>query len=971
VSKSSKTCTHITQTLGYLPNLFKELPLPPLLGVLSIIARNDHDSSVPRCIKMAPMPPSIVIGDHRGHMFDHGLPLSAESNQSFEDEVREVSQKLAPSEDDDDTVIEDSDFQLTSMDDLYDCAKDEDQMKTLSTYLPSKIVLETRNKYRDCVRLGCDQDGFAALEDGVELLKSRGKESSNSWRFSEAELLLDLGKYDEARETLARCEAPPIRTRAVSPGNTSNKRRRTDPDHDAQYEEMERLAGQNPQENLQLLLRAEEWEKASEMAHKVQNIDPSFFDIKKPMDRFSKCKQFLTLGLLKETKGPKDDPQQTRKNKAEALRLYNQGCFATELFHKHFDHPDSRVFGFDHVDCANLFFSAARVCISFNKHGYTTKPTDFKCQPKLTEEDWKHQALHFLEQGRSRALLESIVRGEKFVTPMQRRLLLNDVAFAVRESIRINKQSSLLTPPSQSRSGSMSGLNSPRDSLSNSIIVSSPVDVTSNQLLREMFVQQLSERTSNLQPKRPLLRTTNLDENAIVETPDYSPVSPAGSHLSIDLAERTRRLGVRMKWRRALLYAYAIINPALQAALPGSTRIKQVTNMRGSIDSDTVVVEYALASATPTGLMTIVCTSEGIDDASWNGINAVTLKQQIADLRGSMRSPNARCRDCAQSPKSPNVHKLQDVKSLQQSLKELLVQPIKKYLSDKQRLIIIPSGDLALVPWTMLFDLPVTVVPSFSIWNWLHAHNNESTKLPPKVSIISNAPRTENGALRDDGIPYSRMEAFHIAQEHQQVPFLADNHGRAAFDELVKSTQVLHLCAHSSFNEDYPMASSIQLFKEPLTILDWHDLGIKADLVVFSSCLSGISRTYDSGSTFGFAHTLLATGTRAFIGSLWEVEDNATLLLMMLFYEELRSPLSPAEALHNAQGRMRRFKEDDLEELRQRLRETVASNARVNEYVHDAPHYIKLLGTLDVEELKDPRCWAAFVLTGYGFKNIY
>jgi CHAT domain-containing protein len=973
---------------------------------------HDKAPSTPHICKMAPMPPSIIIGDPGKSLYEYNLPLSADSNLSFEDEVRQVSNEVASPEDDDETNIQDSDFQLTSVSDVYECARDENESQDLARYLPAKIVLESRNKYRDCVRLGCDQDGFAALADGVELLKTKGKESSDAWRFSAAELLLDLGDFDEASKTLAQCTTPnygprtlsskPLArsttpshgtrtlssktlarsatpnygTRTLSSTIQTNKRRRTDLDSDAEFEEMERLAGQK---NLQLLLRAEEWEKAREMADKLEGIDPEYFNIDKPMDRFSKCKQFLTVGILAETRGPEKDIRQMQKNMAEALKLYNKGCFATELFHKHFDHPESRVYGFDHVDCANLFFSAARVCIYFDKHGFSyrrgnlIKPTQFKCRPKLTEEDWRHQALHFLEQGRSRALLESIVRGEKFVTPMQRRLLLDDVAFAVKESIRFNRSNSLLTPPSHSRASSMSSVASPRDSTRNSGTLSSPVDATSNQLLRDMFVQQLAERTQGFRPSRPFLNTSNLDENVLVETPEYSPLSSIGSHQSLDVNEqRMTSLRVRMRWRRALLYAFAInSNPALEAALPRTDRVQEVHNMRASIPPDTVVIEYALASATPTGLMTIVCTADGIDEALWDGINAVAVKKQIADLRGSMRSLNARYRDFAQSPKSPSSLTLQDVTSLQQSLKDLLVKPIQKHLEGKKSLIIIPSGDLALVPWTMLFHVPVTVVPSFSIWMWLHAHRNEPANVPPKVSIISNAPRTANGALREDGIPYSRLEAFHIAQEHHQEPFLADNHDRAAFDKLVKSTQVLHLCAHSSFDEVYPMASSIQLFKEPLTILDWHNLAIKADLVVFSSCLSGISRTYDSGSTFGFAHTLLATGTRAFIGSLWEVEDRPTLLLMMLFYEELRRPLSPAKALHNAQMRMRKFSEDDLEELQIRLRETVASKQNVGEYVHDATFYIKMLGMVDVKELRHPRCWAAFVLTGYGFTPLY
>jgi CHAT domain-containing protein len=166
------------------------------------------------------------------------------------------------------------------------------------------------------------------------------------------------------------------------------------------------------------------------------------------------------------------------------------------------------------------------------------------------------------------------------------------------------------------------------------------------------------------------------------------------------------------------------------------------------------------------------------------------------------------------------------------------------------------------------------------------------------------------------------------------------------------------------------MSSSLQLFREPLTMTDWHKLSIKADLVVFSSCLSGISKAYDSGSTIGFAHTLLSTGTKAFVGSLWPVDDAATLLLMIMFYEELRRPLPAADALYNAQTRMRTMTETELHDLIDEL-EDVAIDNGIEGYVLNPEHWIEELRQLNVEELAEERYWAAFVLTGYGSSIIY
>jgi CHAT domain-containing protein len=431
-----------------------------------------------------------------------------------------------------------------------------------------------------------------------------------------------------------------------------------------------------------------------------------------------------------------------------------------------------------------------------------------------------------------------------------------------------------------------------------------------------------------------------------------------------------KKLRIRMRWRKVLLHVLATSNPTLNAALPDSNNTRDIEAMRANLPFDTIAIVYSLVSASPTGLMTLVVTSNGVEEALWLETNVLVIQKQIAHLRDSMNSRSSRVRDLYQfSPTSSRRDSIiPDLETLESSLSATLVLPIRHFLEGKKRLIIIPSGDLAHVPWTMFFDLPVTVVPSLSIWNRLHSHSSVPRPLPTKVSVVSNAPRNEQGFLRD--IPYSRMEAFYVAKLHQQLPFISDNHGRAEFDKEAESTQVLHLCAHSSFDHEDPMRSSIQLFKEPLTILEWHSLVIKADLVVFSSCLSGISKSFDSGSTFGFAHTLLATGTRAFIGSLWPVDDDATLLLMMMFYEDLRRSLSPAQALHNAQQKMKNMTEDMLFDLVMKLKLLVKDVAAAH-YVAKPNFWVGELEKLPIEELREARCWAAFVLTGYGFKPIY
>jgi hypothetical protein len=119
------------------------------------------------------------------------------------------------------------------------------------------------------------------------------------------------------------------------------------------------------------------------------------------------------------------------------------------------------IFGHDHVDCANLFFSAARMCIYFDHNGFFDelgnkllprgftekfKTHAFRCSPPLEEADWCQQALWFIEQGRSRALLESIIRGGEEIVPRPKKVLLAHVVDVVRAQSLLDRRIS--TSPS-------------------------------------------------------------------------------------------------------------------------------------------------------------------------------------------------------------------------------------------------------------------------------------------------------------------------------------------------------------------------------------------------------------------------------------------------------------------------------------------------------------------------------------------
>lgn len=64
-------------------------------------------------------------------------------------------------------------------------------------------------------------------------------------------------------------------------------------------------------------------------------------------------------------------------------------------------------------------------------------------------------------------------------------------------------------------------------------------------------------------------------------------------------------------------------------------------------------------------------------------------------------------------------------------------------------------------------------------------------------------------------------------------------------------------------------------------------IGSTVKVVVFSACLSGLSKATNRGDVLGLLHAVLAAGANIYIGALWHSNDLATIVHMFLFYWDL------------------------------------------------------------------------------------
>lgn len=104
--------------------------------------------------------------------------------------------------------------------------------------------------------------------------------------------------------------------------------------------------------------------------------------------------------------------------------------------------------------------------------------------------------------------------------------------------------------------------------------------------------------------------------------------------------------------------------------------------------------------------------------------------------------------------------------------------------------------------------------------------------------------------------------------------------------------------------EDYYGDDGI-LLSEEIEVLDFN----KLNLVILSACGTGLGNPTNDG-VYGLQRAFKKAGAQTIIMSLWNVDDNATALMMETFYNELVKTKSKRKAFQKAQSTVREKYED-------------------------------------------------------------
>jgi CHAT domain-containing protein len=323
---------------------------------------------------------------------------------------------------------------------------------------------------------------------------------------------------------------------------------------------------------------------------------------------------------------------------------------------------------------------------------------------------------------------------------------------------------------------------------------------------------------------------------------------------------------------------------------------------------------------------------------------------------------------------------------LRAKLYDQRLRPIEEHLGRKgdlpavKHLVILPAAN---IPVGALEGEKYTVsyAPSGTMFAWLQerrnqAHSRRARSGSPTLLALANPHFKKWPQLRG-----TETEVRAIAGLFAQPTLLIGPHAtRRALDERaardgLRAFDFLHLATHGQMDPKASMQSALILpqagegpdgagrFDGKLTaeqiLQTWK---LDAELVTLSACDSALGRYGNGEGYLGLSHALFLAGARSQVLSLWKVDDTATALLLIRFYQNLRGarpglarPLSRAEALAEARSWLAGLSWDEVNRLaddlpqgpRGKLAPIQRRAARESRRPYDHPYY-----------------WAAFILVG-------
>ncbi|OUL35675.1 hypothetical protein BV372_10265 [Nostoc sp. T09] len=261
--------------------------------------------------------------------------------------------------------------------------------------------------------------------------------------------------------------------------------------------------------------------------------------------------------------------------------------------------------------------------------------------------------------------------------------------------------------------------------------------------------------------------------------------------------------------------------------------------------------------------------------------------------------------------------------------------------------------ELILVPHLLLHQIPFAALP---IGNNQYLGDQFLVRYTPSCQILEFCQQREKiescesyGTVEDatDDLPCASFEGEQLAKlyniPHSQRLRGSNQATKAKYRQLAEQVQVLHCCHHAESRLDNPLESYLKLGDGNITLGQLMTPGWRLPNlsdVFLSCCETNLGNPSLTDDILTLSTGFLCAGARSVVSTLWEVNDLATALFSIFYYQHRQQGKSRPEALRQAQIFLRSLRKEDVKEIspEAQAREKALIKAR-NQYSSNTVEY--------------------------------
>ncbi len=243
-----------------------------------------------------------------------------------------------------------------------------------------------------------------------------------------------------------------------------------------------------------------------------------------------------------------------------------------------------------------------------------------------------------------------------------------------------------------------------------------------------------------------------------------------------------------------------------------------------------------------------------------------------------------------------------------QQLYQYLVKPYRKEIESAgvDTLVFVPDGALRSIPLSALHDGEDYLLRNYAIavTSSLVLSDPHALAERDHSVLLAGVSESVNGLPALEAVP---QELNKIHELFGGEVLLNEDFTADSFEDSIQKSDIsiVHIASHAKFTGEY-QSSFLQTFDQPLYSEKLNEVlsstkyrERRLEMLVLSACQTAAG---NEQSALGLAGIGLKAGAQSAMGSLWNISDEVTAILIQEFYTQLKSGgLSKAQALRNAQ----------------------------------------------------------------------